>query len=70
MCPQNYKVMCPQNYLCVPRITKFRIIRATIIKDPDKARALSHRKYNFMRNLQLENYDEEDPNMPVLAPYQ
>jgi general secretion pathway protein D len=28
-------------------------IRATIIKDPQKARALSRRKYNFMRDAQL-----------------
>ena len=33
-------------------------IRATIIKDPDKARALSRRKYNFMRDLQLQYFDE------------
>ena len=57
------------------RLTKMKqnlvvFIRATIIKDPDKARALSRRKYNFMRNLQLENYDEEDPITPILAPYQ
>ena len=34
-------------------------IRATIIKDPDIARTLSHRKYNFMRDTQLSNYDED-----------
>ena len=30
-------------------------IKATIIKDPQKARALSHRKYNFMRDTQLQS---------------
>ena len=45
-------------------------IRATIIKDPDKARALSRRKYNFMRDLQLQYFDEEDPIIPVLEPFQ
>ncbi|MFV2031954.1 MAG: type II secretion system secretin GspD [Gammaproteobacteria bacterium] len=45
-------------------------IRATIIKDPVKARALSRRKYNFMRDLQLQNYDEEDPITPVLDPFE
>ena len=45
-------------------------IKATIIKDPKKARTLSRRKYNFMRDLQLENYDEENPVAPVLVPFQ
>jgi len=45
-------------------------IRASIIRDPDKARALSRRKYNFMRDLQLQNFDEEDPIIPVLEPFQ
>ncbi len=45
-------------------------IRATIIKDPVKARALSRRKYNFMRDLQLENYDEDNPITPVLVPFE
>ncbi len=34
-------------------------IRATIIKDPKIARTLSHRKYNYIRDIQLSNYDEE-----------
>ena len=42
-------------------------IRATIIKDPEKARVLSLRKYNFMRELQLEELDY-DPLSPVLVP--
>lgn len=45
-------------------------IRASIIRDPNKARALSRRKYNFMRDLQLQNFDEEDPIIPVLEPFQ
>ena len=50
-------------------------IRATIIKDPRKARALSAKKYNYLRDLQLENIrDEEDgpaldPLAPALVPY-
>ena len=43
-------------------------IRASIIKDPDKARALSHRKYNFMRDAQLELVGEDAPYIPVLDP--
>ena len=44
-------------------------IRATIIKDPDIARSLSHRKYNYMRNTQLLNYEGEDvDNRAILAP--
>jgi general secretion pathway protein D len=43
-------------------------IRATIIKDPRKARALSARKYNFLRNLQLE-HSGDDQLGPALAPY-
>ncbi|MGB5330189.1 MAG: type II secretion system protein GspD, partial [Gammaproteobacteria bacterium] len=34
-------------------------LRATIIKDPRKARVLSSRKYNFLRNLQLENLGDD-----------
>ena len=51
-------------------------IRATIIKDPVKARALSEKKYNFLRNLQLQNLrdDESGPALdalePVLVPYE
>jgi general secretion pathway protein D len=35
-------------------------LRATIIKDPDLARSLSHRKYNWMRDSQLQNMKEND----------
>ncbi len=45
-------------------------IRASIIKDPAKARALSRRKYNFMRDVQLENYEEGDIRAPLLVPYE
>ncbi|MCP4492943.1 MAG: type II secretion system secretin GspD [Gammaproteobacteria bacterium] len=45
-------------------------IRATIIKDPDKARQLSKRKYNFMREEQLSNFEEGEIGSPVLAPYE
>jgi general secretion pathway protein D len=43
-------------------------IKATIIKDPEKARSLSHRKYNFMRDIQLQQVDEDPPYIPVLDP--
>ena len=43
-------------------------IRASIIKDPDKARTLSHRKYNFMRDAQLDLVKEDAPYIPVLDP--
>ena len=43
-------------------------IKASIIKDPVKARALSHRKYNFMRDAQLSRVDEDPPYIPVLDP--
>jgi len=44
-------------------------IRATIIRDPDIARSLSHRKYNYMRNTQLLNYEGEDlDDKAILAP--
>ncbi|MDB4582926.1 type II secretion system secretin GspD [Draconibacterium sp.] len=46
-------------------------IRATIIKDPDKARTLSVNKYNFMRDIQLLQENEgEDILGPVLVPYE
>jgi general secretion pathway protein D len=43
-------------------------IGANIIKDPEKARALSRRKYNFMRDVQLELVEEDPPYIPVLDP--
>ena len=43
-------------------------IKATIIKDPVKARNLSHRKYNFMRDIQLEQVKEDLQYIPVLDP--
>ncbi len=45
-------------------------IRSTIIKDPDKARQLSQRKYNFMRDAQLANVKEGEIGSPVLSPYE
>ena len=47
-------------------------IRATIIRDPELARDLSQKKYNFMRDIQLLNIpDGEDANSkPVLQVYQ
>ena len=44
-------------------------IRSTIIKDAEKARQLSLGKYNFMRDLQLEEL-KYDPMAPVLVPYE
>jgi general secretion pathway protein D len=44
-------------------------IRATVIKDPDKARIMSMNKYNFMRDLQLESVGEEAVG-PLLVPYE
>ena len=50
-------------------------IRATIIKDPAKARYLSARKYKFLRDLQLESNRREptgdtyDAMGPELVPY-
>ena len=44
-------------------------IRATIIKDGAKAQILSQNKYNFIRDLQVENR-EEHPLGPVLMPYE
>jgi len=43
-------------------------IKATIIKDPEKARNLSHRKYNFMRDIQLRQVEEDLQYIPVLDP--
>ena len=46
-------------------------IRATIIKDPDKAHLLSYRKYNFMRELQINAMGGElDQMAPALLPYE
>ncbi len=45
-------------------------IRSTIIKDPNKARQLSQRKYNFLRDEQLANMKEGEIGSPVLAPYE
>jgi general secretion pathway protein D len=46
-------------------------IRATIIKDPDKAHLLSYRKYNFMRDLQLKAMGGELNQLaPTLVPYE
>ncbi|MCP4979849.1 MAG: type II secretion system secretin GspD [Gammaproteobacteria bacterium] len=46
-------------------------IRATIIKDPEKARLLSHNKYDFMRNLQLESSGGGLNQLgPTLVPYE
>jgi general secretion pathway protein D len=47
-------------------------IRATIIRDPELARDLSQRKYNFMREFQLSNIPEDEDNgsRPVLQVYQ
>jgi len=43
-------------------------IKATIIKDPAKARELSHRKYNFMREVQLEQVKDDLKYIPVFDP--
>jgi general secretion pathway protein D len=43
-------------------------IKATIIKDPEKARNLSRREYNFMRDVQLEQVKEDLKYIPVLDP--
>jgi general secretion pathway protein D len=45
-------------------------IRATIIKDPAKARTLSVNKYNFMRDIQLLENEGDDILGPVLVPYE
>ncbi len=46
-------------------------IRATIIKDPDRAQLLSYRKYNFMRDLQLRAINGELNRLPpALVPYE
>jgi len=44
-------------------------IRATVIKDPAKARVLSQNKYNFMRDLQLES-NIDGALGPQLVPYE
>ncbi len=44
-------------------------IRSTIIKDTELARTLSSKKYNFMRELQLQSVGD-DPVGPVLVPYE
>ena len=44
-------------------------IRATIVKDGDKARVLSQNKYNFMRDLQLKKLQEDEVS-PLLVPYE
>lgn len=41
-------------------------IRASIIKDPKKARLLSHSKYNFFRDEQLKKMEKTDTYVPVL----
>jgi general secretion pathway protein D len=46
-------------------------IRATIIKDPDRANLLSYKKYNFMRDLQLRAMSGELNQIPpALVPYE
>ncbi len=45
------------------------LIRATIIKNSASARLLSYKKYNFMRDLQIER-NGEDGIGPVLVPYE
>jgi general secretion pathway protein D len=45
-------------------------IRATIIKDPVKARQLSQRKYNFIRDEQLSRIKEGEIGSPLLSPYE
>jgi len=44
-------------------------IRATVVKDGEKARILSQNKYNFMRDLQLQKVEEEAVG-PLLVPYE
>jgi general secretion pathway protein D len=45
-------------------------IRATILKDPEVARRLSHRKYSFMRDLQGDAFTEGMNQLPpALVPY-
>lgn len=41
-------------------------LRASIIKDPEKARNLSYKKYNSLRDYQLMRAEEKDNNPPVL----
>jgi len=42
-------------------------IRATVIKDPEKARLLSFKKYNYMRDLQMR---DGSTIRPTLVPYE
>jgi len=44
-------------------------IRATIVKDGDKARMLSQNKYDFMRDLQLKKIEKDEVG-PLLVPYE
>jgi general secretion pathway protein D len=41
-------------------------LRASIIKDPDKARNLSYKKYNSLRDYQLLQAEEKGNNPPIL----
>ncbi len=41
-------------------------LRARIIKDPDKARLFSNKKYNALRDYQLQRAEENTNNPPVL----
>ena len=45
-------------------------IRSSIIKDPEKARQLSQRKYNFIRDKQLQGIEAGKIGSPVLSPYE
>lgn len=45
-------------------------IRSTIIKDPAKARQLSQRKYNFIRDEQLSRVKEGEIGSPLLSPFE
>jgi general secretion pathway protein D len=45
-------------------------LRANIIKDPEKARNLSYKKYNSLRDYQLTQSEEKNNNPPVLEQLQ
>jgi len=45
-------------------------LRSTIIKDPSKAQMLSRRKYNFIRDVQLNSIEEGEIGSPVLSPFE
>ena len=45
-------------------------IRATILKDPGTARAISLNRYNVIRNLQIQENEDESVLGPVLVPYE